>query len=912
MENMKKIKNFNEIPQKYRPIPFWSWNEKLETTETVEQVCEMNKVGIGGFFMHARGGLQTEYMGDEWFDNIEAAVSQAEKCGMYAWAYDENGWPSGFGNSVVNSLGVEYQQKYLRMEITCKHTENAICKSGEHYFYYDINPFYVDLLDEKVTKKFIEVAYEPYYKRFGQRITGFFTDEPQVSRKGIPWSFVFEDEYKMRFGEDLYEHLEELFLPLNDYKDTRKKFWKMVTDLFSKAFFKQIYEWCEKRNIQFTGHLLCEETLESQLMTNGACMPHYEYFHMPGIDWLGREIYECLTARQVSSVAEQLGKDFVLSEIFALCGHNVSLSELKGIYEWQMVRGINMLCPHLEGYSIRGIRKRDYPPAMYRQQPWWNDFDKWIEAMSRIGMILSDGEKEADVLLIHPQTTAWTLYDDGDNSGLEELNEKFLETIKKLEEKHISFHLGDETIMERHGSVKDGELIIGKQKYSYVIISCCQEFLPSTEKLIAEYKAQKGKIVTTDELDNKNFTNEKGLTYTSRKFSGFTVHYFVNTLAKVKTADINVPGKKMDIYTGELFEFCGIHRFEPWGSLIVIEDGSEYSKSSQEQNVITLDGEFSVVGSPQNALTLDFCDYYFDGELQEKNGYVLNICERANSLKRPVKIHQDYRVKVNHIPNELYLVCETPEKFIISVNGKTIENSPEGYYIDKSFKKLDITKYIIKGENVISFDFIFVQADEFYKNLDRAAAFDGEKNKLVYDMEVEPIYLLGNFGVRTPGKWMMLEKRAMRYSGPFEIDESVSQISLNNIQMQGFPFFCGELSLEGIIEIERENPVLHIDMAGINVIKIEIGDLKKTVLTDDRIELNIKKGKHKIKLTLINNLRNLLGPHHLDEGEVTSVTPGSFYKEDCIWSGWGSGEWNSDYCFVQTSITNKNTPILEV
>ena len=33
----------------------------------------------------------------------------------------------------------------------------------------------------------------------------------------------------------------------------------------------------------------------------------------------------------------------ILSETFALCGHNVSFAELKGIYEWQMVHGINLL-----------------------------------------------------------------------------------------------------------------------------------------------------------------------------------------------------------------------------------------------------------------------------------------------------------------------------------------------------------------------------------------------------------------------------------------------------------------------------------------------------------------------------------------------------------------------------------------
>lgn len=54
--------DFKNVSKVYRPIPFWSWNDKLTTDETMEQVQKMDQVGIGGFFMHARGGLQTEYM----------------------------------------------------------------------------------------------------------------------------------------------------------------------------------------------------------------------------------------------------------------------------------------------------------------------------------------------------------------------------------------------------------------------------------------------------------------------------------------------------------------------------------------------------------------------------------------------------------------------------------------------------------------------------------------------------------------------------------------------------------------------------------------------------------------------------------------------------------------------------------
>ena len=211
--------NYKEIPKKYRPIPFWSWNESLNTNETALQVEMMDKAGIGGYFMHARGGLQTEYMGEEWFENVKTAISEGNNRGMKPWAYDENGWPSGFGNGVVSGLGLNYQQKCLRMSET-EPESNVICKSGEHWFYFDVNPYYVDVLDKKVIKKFIEVAYEPYYEKCGNTFEGFFTDEPQISRDGIPWSFALENEYRNKYNEEISEHLEELFLAVGDYKNT--------------------------------------------------------------------------------------------------------------------------------------------------------------------------------------------------------------------------------------------------------------------------------------------------------------------------------------------------------------------------------------------------------------------------------------------------------------------------------------------------------------------------------------------------------------------------------------------------------------------------------------------------------------------------------------------------------------------
>ena len=62
----------------YRPVPFWSWNDKLEPEELRHQIREMHKAGIGGFFMHARGGLQTVYLSDEWMECVNACLDEEE------------------------------------------------------------------------------------------------------------------------------------------------------------------------------------------------------------------------------------------------------------------------------------------------------------------------------------------------------------------------------------------------------------------------------------------------------------------------------------------------------------------------------------------------------------------------------------------------------------------------------------------------------------------------------------------------------------------------------------------------------------------------------------------------------------------------------------------------------------------
>lgn len=909
--------DFKHIDNRYRPIPFWSWNERLNVEESRRQVAEMEKVGIGGFFMHARGGLQTEYMGDEWFDNVGACIDEAGERGMHAWAYDENGWPSGFGGGVVNGKGLKYQQKYLRVrkfapELEDPRGENVITCYEHYCFYYDVNPFYVDTLDGEVIADFIHEIYDPYYEKYGDRFDGFFTDEPQISRDGYPWSFILPAAYEEAYGESIFPHLIELFVARGDYKTTRMRYWKLVTELFSRNFMKQIHDWCTAHNLKFTGHMVLEETLLSQLTTNGACMPHYEYFDIPGMDWLGRPMVRCLTMMQVASAAAQTGKRQILSETFALCGHNVGHDELKRNYEWMMVRGINLMCQHLEGYSLRGIRKRDYPPAMYEQQPWWADYKAFNDAMSRVGYLLAEGEVQVDTLLIHPETSAWICFDNDRNEGLEDLHQQLLSILDTLEAKHIAYHLGDEILMERHGRVEGKELVIGNMRYSKVIIPPHIAFFENTERLLNEFRAAGGLVVTAEELAANDVIDNPAVTYTKRVFpeEGMTMHYFVNSTEAVQPAAFTCTGRVLDMTTGDLLPFDGTYTFPKWGSLVVIEDGTpNAAPASSAATAIDLGGEWQVIGATDNALTLDTCTYWFDGKLEEEDGYILNVASRAMELGRPVDIRQQFRVKADYVPETLYLACETPEIFTITVNGQSVDTSRDcGYFRDRSFRKLDISGLFREGENVIETHVHFAQSDRVYENMAKSRLFESEKNKLTFDMEIEAMYLVGNFGVRGVGNFEEIPNRAAFFAGSFVMTSPAVTVTLDHLERQGYLFFAGELTVQKTWTLAAGDTArtLAFDKAGINAVRVDVnGHRVGTVLWPPyHLDLSpyLSDGDNSIELTLVNNLRNLMGPHHHPAGELLAVCPHSFYKDPCIWNGYIAAPFTEQYCFVETGL----------
>ena len=131
-------------------------------------------------------------------------------------------------------------------------------------------------------------------------------------------------------------------------------------------------------------------------------------------------------------------------------------------------------------------------------------------------MILANSRTSPDILVIHPQTTAWAMFDNTDNSQLQEYNKNFIRLTKELEAKHTIFHLGDEIIMERHAKVENGRIVIGNCSYDTVICDYCEVLLDSTKKLLDEFTANGGKLATVNDIPENPVTDNAEITYTKK------------------------------------------------------------------------------------------------------------------------------------------------------------------------------------------------------------------------------------------------------------------------------------------------------------------------------------------------------------------------------------------------------------
>ncbi|MCR5457815.1 MAG: hypothetical protein K6F14_07035 [Clostridiales bacterium] len=231
---------FKNPTSEYRGAPFWAWNCELNQKLLDKQIDDLKDMGFGGFHMHSRVGMATDYLSEDFMNLVKGCVKKAKENEMLAWLYDEDRWPSGSaGGKVTKDRSKVQKILYVTKNpyndgLLVLDEDKAVSRDDvpetEYYFIsaYDIvfdnskrmvsyrqipisekakgikyfayceystpTPWYngssyVDTFQKKYIEDFIKLTHEEYKKavgeEFGKAVPAIFTDEPQVRKQTI-------------------------------------------------------------------------------------------------------------------------------------------------------------------------------------------------------------------------------------------------------------------------------------------------------------------------------------------------------------------------------------------------------------------------------------------------------------------------------------------------------------------------------------------------------------------------------------------------------------------------------------------------------------------------------------------------------------------------------------------------------
>jgi len=203
-------------------------------------------------------------------------------------------------------------------------------------------------------------------------------------------------------------------------------------------------------------------------------------------------------------------------------------------------------------------------------------------------------------------------------------------------------------------------------------------------------------------------------------------------------------------------------------------------------------------------------------------------------LARRERVSLRYDFHVSNLPSSLAFAMECPERWRIRVNGRPVRPSGTDWFIDKQFGRMDISRCVKRGKNVIEI----------------AAPYD-------WDLPIEDAYLSGDFGVRMTERGerstIIKERRTLR---------------AGDWGKQGLPFYSGNVvyrkeiaappdpGARTFVRLSFDGTLARVRVNGVACAPVLFAPW------ETEITKTLRSGTNALEVEIVSSLRNTMGPLH--------------------------------------------------
>lgn len=324
---------------------------------------------------------------------------------------------------------------------------------------------------------------------------------------------------------------------------------------------------------------------------------------------------------------------------------------------------------------------------------------------------------------------------------------------------------------------------------------------------------------------------------------------------------------------------------------------------------VLLRGDWSVELCDHNALTIDECRWAVDGGALGELTSTLDAFSRLRGrLRQDPEAEPEVMLEYAFVVDErvscdlgaIQLVLESPDLFSILVNGSPVSSGGHGWWKDIAFRKIPIGGCVRPGVNTV-----------------RLAGL------LTPRTEIESIYLIGDFGVRSHSPTIPGDRRTVRSEGPFSICDRPLILRSGNLDggtdltSQRHWFYSGNVRLsqsatlagDWLQSSRRAGVMLELEPPDAVAVRAIVNGHDAGVRAWRPYQFEVADllvpGESMITLELFGSCRNLLGPHHHWRGEVLysgiafSLSGGGDESEP----DFPESTWVDRYCFRRLGLS---------